>query len=108
VISYPELLHVFWRSHDPTTPNRQGDDTGTQYRSVIFTHSERQKQLAERYKQKIDAASVYPAPIVTEIVPYTEFFPATADHQDFYAQGGGLGFGKRGGKTRSNNEYQHA
>lgn len=85
VITYPELLEVFWRSHDPTTLNRQGNDTGPQYRSVIFYHSERQKELAERYKQKIDAAGVYRSPVVTEIAPYTQFFPATADHQDFYA-----------------------
>jgi peptide-methionine (S)-S-oxide reductase len=85
VISYPELLHVFWRSHDPTTRDRQGNDSGTQYRSVIFYHSERQKQLAERYKQKIDAAGVFRAPLVTEIAPFTEFWPATADHQNFYA-----------------------
>jgi peptide-methionine (S)-S-oxide reductase len=85
VISYPELLEVFWRSHDPTTPNRQGNDVGPQYRSVIFAHSERQRQLAERYKQKIDAAGVFRSPVVTEIVPFTEFYPAGADHQNYYA-----------------------
>lgn len=85
VISYPELLEVFWRSHDPTTKNRQGNDTGSQYRSVIFYHTERQKQLADRYKRKIDEAGVYHSPVVTEIVPYTEFFPAEGYHQNFYA-----------------------
>ena len=85
VISYPELLEVFWRSHDPTTRDRQGNDSGPQYRSAIFTHSERQQQLAERYKQKIDAAGVFRSPVVTEITPYTVFFPATGDHQNFYA-----------------------
>jgi peptide-methionine (S)-S-oxide reductase len=85
VVSYPELLEVFWRSHDPTTKDRQGNDTGPQYRSVIFTHSDRQRKLAELYKQKINAAAVYPAPVVTDIVPFTEFFPATVDHQNFYA-----------------------
>ena len=85
VISYPELLEVFWRSHDPTTKDRQGNDRGPQYRSVVFYHSERQKELAERYKQKIDAAGVFRSPVVTEISPYTVFFPATADHQNFYA-----------------------
>ncbi len=84
-ISYPELLEVFWRSHDPTTRDRQGNDRGPQYRSAIFTHSERQQQLAERYKQKIDAAGVFRSPVVTEITPYTVFFPATGDHQNFYA-----------------------
>jgi peptide-methionine (S)-S-oxide reductase len=85
VISYPELLEVFWRSHDPTTKDRQGNDTGPQYRSVVFYHSDQQKQLAERYKQKIDAAGVFRAPVVTEIEPFTAFYPATADHQNFYA-----------------------
>jgi peptide-methionine (S)-S-oxide reductase len=85
VISYPELLEVFWRSHDPTTPNRQGNDVGTQYRSVVFYHNDRQRQLAETYKQKIDAAGVYRSPLVTEIAPFTAFYPAEADHQNFYA-----------------------
>jgi peptide-methionine (S)-S-oxide reductase len=84
VISYPELLEVFWRSHDPTTLNRQGNDVGTQYRSAVFYHSERQKQLAEKYKTQIDAANVYGAPLVTEITPFTAFYPATDDHQNFY------------------------
>ena len=87
-VSSAELLEVFWRSHDPTTLNRQGNDSGPQYRSVVFYHSERQRELAERYKQKIDAAGVYPRPLVTEIAPFGEFYPATADHQDFYAQNG--------------------
>ena len=86
VISYAEILEVFWRSHDPTTKNRQGNDYGPQYRSVIFTHSDRQRQLAERYRERIDAAHVYPAPLVTEIEPYTAFYPAEIDHQNYYAQ----------------------
>ncbi len=86
VISYPELLEVFWRSHDPTTLNRQGNDVGPQYRSVIFTHSDRQKQLAEVYKRKIEAAGVFSNPVVTEIVPFTAFYPAEADHQNYYAE----------------------
>jgi peptide-methionine (S)-S-oxide reductase len=85
VISYPELLEVFWRSHDPTTRNRQGADVGPQYRSVIFTHTDRQRRLAERYKQRIDAAGVFPKPLVTEIVPFVAFYPAEADHQNYYA-----------------------
>lgn len=85
VISYPELLEVFWRSHDPTTKDRQGNDIGPQYRSAIFYHSDGQKQLAERYKQKIDAAGVFRAPVVTEIESFTVFYPATADHQNYYA-----------------------
>ncbi|HVL11192.1 MAG TPA: peptide-methionine (S)-S-oxide reductase MsrA [Gemmata sp.] len=89
VISYPELLEVFWRSHDPTTPNRQGHDVGTQYRSVVFYHSERQKQLAELYKRKIDAAAVYSSPVVTEIAPFAAFYPAESYHQEYYANNAG-------------------
>jgi peptide-methionine (S)-S-oxide reductase len=85
VVSYPELLEVFWRSHDPTTRNRQGNDVGTQYRSAVFYHSDRQRELAERYKAKIDAAGVFGAPIVTEIVPFTTFYPAEGYHQNYYA-----------------------
>ncbi len=92
IISYEELLEVFWRSHDPTTLNRQGGDSGPQYRSVIFYHSARQKHLAELYKQKIDAAGVYPRPLVTEITPYVEFFPATGDHQNYYASNPRAGY----------------
>jgi peptide-methionine (S)-S-oxide reductase len=86
VISYPELLEVFWRSHDPTTLNRQGNDLGTQYRSVVFYHSDRQRRAAERYKGMIDAAGVFDSSVVTEIVPFVEFYPAESDHQDFYAR----------------------
>jgi peptide-methionine (S)-S-oxide reductase len=85
VISYPELLEVFWRSHDPTTRDAQGPDVGPQYRSVIFYHSDRQRRLAEQYRAKIDAAGVFPAPVVTEIVPFAEFYPAEAYHQNYYA-----------------------
>lgn len=84
-ISYPELLEVFWKTHDPTTPDRQGHDVGPQYRSVVFTHTDGQRRLAERYKQRIDAAHVFPAPVVTEIVPFTRFYPAEGYHQDYFA-----------------------
>jgi peptide-methionine (S)-S-oxide reductase len=86
VVSYPELLEVFWRSHDPTTLNRQGGDRGTQYRSAIFYHSERQKQLAERYKHKIDEAHVFASPVVTEITPFAEFYAAEGYHQNYFAE----------------------
>ena len=86
VITYPELLELFWRSHDPTTPNRQGNDVGTQYRSVIFHHSDRQRRLAELYKAKIDAAGVFARPVVTEIVPFAEFYPAESYHQNYFAE----------------------
>lgn len=85
VVTYPELLEVFWRSHDPTTPNRQGHDAGPQYRSVVFYHSSRQKRLAELYRARIDAAGVFPRPIVTEIEPFIEFYPAPEKHQNYYA-----------------------
>jgi peptide-methionine (S)-S-oxide reductase len=84
-ISYSELLEVFWRSHDPTTKNRQGNDRGPQYRSAIFYHSERQRELAERYKAKIDAAGVYANPLVTEITKASAFYAAEAEHQNYYA-----------------------
>lgn len=85
VVSYPELLEVFWRSHDPTTLNRQGADVGTQYRSAVFYHTDRQKELAERYKRAIDAAGVFARPVVTEIVPAATFYPAEGYHQNYYA-----------------------
>lgn len=85
VISYAELLEVFWRSHDPTTLNRQGMDHGTQYRSVIFHHSDRQRKLAEFYLRKIDEAGVYPSPLVTQVVPFEAFYPAEEYHQDFFS-----------------------
>jgi peptide-methionine (S)-S-oxide reductase len=75
---------VFWKTHDPTTPNRQGNDVGTQYRSVIFYHTEEQKQLAEHYKKELDAAKIFDAPIVTEIVPYKNFYKAEDYHQNYY------------------------
>lgn len=86
VISYEQLLEVFFLTHDPTTPNRQGDDIGTQYRSVIFYHDEKQKRLAEAFIKKLAAEQVYEARIVTEILPYSQFYPAESYHQDYYAQ----------------------
>ena len=84
VISYDELLEVFWKTHDPTTPNRQGKDVGPQYRSVIFYHDEEQRQRAERSKAALEASGFYRNPVVTEIVAYTNFYPAEAYHQDYY------------------------
>ena len=85
-ISFEDLLAVFWHSHDPTTKDRQGNDVGTQYRSVIFYHSDEQKQLAEKYKKKLDASGLFNLPIVTEIVPFSEFYRAEGYHQDYYNQ----------------------
>ncbi len=83
-ISYAELLEIFWKTHDPTTLNRQGNDAGTQYRSVIFYHDDEQKNLAEHYKKELDSSGVFDAPIVTEIVPYTNFYKAEEYHQNYY------------------------
>lgn len=87
-ISFEELLEVFWKTHDPTTLNRQGNDRGTQYRSVIFFHTDDQKKLAQHYKDELDAAHAFDAPIVTEIVPYSTFYKAENYHQDYYNQHG--------------------
>lgn len=84
VITYDELLEVFWKSHDPTTLNRQGADVGTQYRSVIFYHNEQQKAIAEQYKKKLNEAGAYDNPIVTEIEQFTAFYPAEDYHVNYY------------------------
>ena len=83
-ISYPQLLEVFFKTHDPTTLDRQGNDAGTQYRSVIFYHNDEQRKLAEEYKHKLDAAKAFRGPIVTEIAAFQEFFPAEDYHRDYY------------------------
>lgn len=84
IISYSELLEVFWMTHDPTTLNQQGADRGTQYRSVIFYHSDGQQQAAQFYKQKLQDQKVFDRPIVTEISPYGAFYKAEDEHQDYY------------------------
>jgi peptide-methionine (S)-S-oxide reductase len=84
VISFKELLEVFWQTHDPTTLNRQGNDVGEQYRSAIFYHNEEQKQLAEHYKEELDKSGAFKNPIVTEITPFSTFYKAEKYHQDFY------------------------
>jgi len=89
IISYAELLEVFWRTHDPTTLNRQGRDVGPQYRSAIFFHNDHQRELATAYRQLLDNADVFEGPIVTEITPFTEFYPAEREHQKFYALNAG-------------------
>jgi peptide-methionine (S)-S-oxide reductase len=88
VITFPELLEVFWKTHDPTTKDRQGNDVGPQYRSVIFYHNDEQKKLAVEYKAKLDKAGAFPASIVTEISPFKEFYPAENYHQDYYNRNG--------------------
>ncbi|MBZ0201368.1 MAG: peptide-methionine (S)-S-oxide reductase MsrA [Ignavibacteriaceae bacterium] len=83
-ITFVELLEVFWKTHDPTTLNRQGNDVGTQYRSVIFYHSEEQKKLADEYKQKLNEANIYANPVITEISQFKKIYPAEKYHQDYY------------------------
>lgn len=82
-ITFEALLGYFFRMHDPTTLNQQGNDKGTQYRSVIFYHSEDQKKTAEAVIKKIDATKKWPRPIVTQLVPATKFYPAEDYHQDY-------------------------
>lgn len=86
VITFDDILYVFWRTHDPTTLNRQGHDVGTQYRSVIFYHSEQQRLSAVQSQQATDAAKLWPHPIVTEISPITTFYQAEDYHQNYYRE----------------------
>lgn len=92
VITFDELLEVFWKTHDPTTLNRQGNDVGTQYRSAIFYHNEQQKNIAESYKKKLNDEKVYDHPVVTEIVPLTNYYPAEDYHQNYYNQNSDQGY----------------
>lgn len=85
VVSYEDILEIFWNTHDPTTLNRQGADEGTQYRSVVFYHSEQQKKVAEAYRDQLIATKVYKNPIVTEISPLINYYPAEDYHQNYYA-----------------------
>ena len=89
-ISYEKLLDVFWQAHDPTTLNRQGADEGTQYRSIILYHGEAQKLAAE--KSKAGAQKNFKHPIITEIVPFTKFYPAENYHQGFYDNNTNYGY----------------
>ena len=85
IISFNELLDMFWKSHDPTTRNRQGNDIGTQYRSAIFYHNDKQKLLAEESKLKVDNSHIFTNPIVTEITKLDKFWPAEDYHNNYYA-----------------------
>lgn len=84
IITFDQLLKVFWFSHDPTTINRQGNDIGEQYKSIIFYHSEEQKSLAEEYKERLNQSGSYKDPVVTEIQPLTTFFKAEEDHRNYF------------------------
>jgi peptide-methionine (S)-S-oxide reductase len=88
IISFDELLEVFWATHDPTTLNRQGNDSGPQYRSVIFYHNEEQKEKAEKYKKELDKSGTFDNPIVTAIEPFTNFYEAENYHRDYYKNNG--------------------
>lgn len=87
-IKYDELLEVFWKSHDPTTLNRQGADVGTQYRSVIFYHNDEQKQIAEKYKKELNDTRAFGKPVVTAIDKASKFYVAENYHQDYFNKNG--------------------
>ncbi len=84
IIPYAKILDVFWHTHNPTTLNRQGNDVGTQYRSAIFYHNPKQKEMAQDSKTALEKEKVYEDKIVTEIVPFTNFYPAEHYHKDYY------------------------
>jgi len=92
VITFREILEVFFAIHDPTTLNRQGADVGTQYRSAIFYRSPEQKATAEQMIAALTEAKVWPRPIVTEVTPFTAFYPAEAYHQEYFARNPGQGY----------------
>jgi len=87
-LSFEDVLEIFWQTHDPTTLNRQGNDVGSQYRSVIFYHSEEQKNIAEKYKAQVNESGIYTNPVVTTLEPFTKFYPAESYHQDYFNQNG--------------------
>jgi peptide-methionine (S)-S-oxide reductase len=87
-LTFDDMLQAFWQSHDPTQLNRQGNDVGTQYRSVIFYHDAGQQKIAEAYKKKLNDEKVYDNPVVTEISPYTVFYKADEYHQNYFNQNG--------------------
>ena len=91
-ISFEDMLEVFFNTHDPTTLNRQGSDVGTQYRSMIFYHSEEQRVVAERIKKELDEKGTWKNPIVTEIVPFEEFYPAENYHQNYFRNNPNQGY----------------
>ena len=92
VLSFADLLRVFWRTHDPTTLNRQGHDVGTQYRSAIFYHNDAQRKVAEEYKAQLDKSNAFGAPIVTEITKFEKFYAAENYHQKYFDLNPGQGY----------------
>jgi peptide-methionine (S)-S-oxide reductase len=83
-ITYDELLEVFWKTHDPTSLDRQGNDAGPQYKSIIYYHTQEQKEKAEHYKAELDKSGAWDRPVVTEIKPFKNFYPAENYHQNYY------------------------
>lgn len=92
VVSYEDLLHVYFTIHDPTTLNRQGADVGTQYRSAIFYHSPEQKATAERVMAELQAQKLWDEPVVTELKPLTAFYPAEEYHRDYFRRNPNQGY----------------
>lgn len=92
IISYEKLVEIFFHLHDPTTLNRQGSDVGTQYRSVIFYHNNEQKEITEKVRNKIEDEHIYQNKIVTEIIPFENFYKAEEYHQNFYANNPEYGY----------------
>lgn len=92
IISYDELLEVFFKTHDPTTLNRQGNDIGTQYRSAIFYHNEEQREKAEYYKRKLNESGAWDKPIVTKIEPFKKFFKAEDYHKNYFNENTNQGY----------------
>jgi peptide-methionine (S)-S-oxide reductase len=92
VLSFEQLLNVFFELHDPTTLNQQGNDIGTQYRSSVFFHDEAQKETAERVIAEVNASGHYRSKVVTEVVPYDVFYPAENYHMDFYERNPDYGY----------------
>jgi peptide-methionine (S)-S-oxide reductase len=87
IISYDRLLTIFWHTHNPTTLNQQGNDVGTEYRSAIFYHDEKQREIAEKSKENFEKEKLYKDSIVTEITKFTNFYPADTYHRNFYESG---------------------
>lgn len=87
-ISFEDLLEVFWKTHDPTTLNRQGNDVGTQYRSVVFYHNEEQRKIAQTYIEQLNQSGTFSNPVVTTLEPFTTFYPAENYHDNYYLQNG--------------------
>jgi peptide-methionine (S)-S-oxide reductase len=92
LVSFEDLLEIFWNTHDPTTLNRQGADAGTQYRSAVFYHSEEQKKVAEQYKKQLSESKIFKNSIVTEITAASEFYKAENYHQNYYALNSNQGY----------------